>query len=378
MYEKYERESISIDSTILYRWKEEETNACILFIHGLGGDAERTWRNLPNLIMGTTFCRHTDLIAYDYQTRKFLPGSPGIEQLTDNLVTFCETMIEKYERVYFITYSLGSVLALNAIPKLGATNQRWGNKIRGHILLAPALWGSVLGWVSLSLTSRQLKYRSKALKTVRVNWTKYAKQSPVPSFVIFGTKDKVIKKKIQELSELAITPKSTERDHVSISKIDSISEITYRTIMNCLYIFDDSNHYDSRKYIIKTVLDSLKKDWEHDDYLSEFTYIPDFRIRIVEFTKKGKGSEFYEPWMERFPDNRGKKHSYAVYYLNLRIYEFSMVFCDGYRYLIPLPSSAKNLVINSTQYALGKIMENAGIYDDLDQGLQIAGIEVIE
>ena len=377
MYEKHEREKIALDSAFLYKWKEEETNACILFIHGLGGDAEGTWKNLPNLIMGTSFTRHTDLITYSYRTSPYMPTSPGIDSLTDNLVTFFETVIETYEKVYIITHSLGSVLALNAIPKLSSINERWKNKIRGHILLAPALWGSVFGWVSPSLTSRQLKYGSKTLETIRKKWKKYSTQNPVTSFVIFGTEDKVIKKKMQELTDLNIIPKSTERNHVSISKIDSISEVTYRTIINCLYIFDESDHYDSRKYIIRTVLDSLKKDWEYDDHLSEFVYIPDFRIRIIEFTEKGEGRKFIEPWVQNFPDNNGMIHNYAIYYLGLRIYDFTMVFCDGFRYLIPLPQSAKNLVISKNQYALGKIMESAGMYDNLDMGLKIAGINVM-
>ena len=214
------------------------------------------------------------------------------------------------------------------------------------------------------------------MKSVREQWGKFYERNHVPSFVIFGTEDKIIRKKIHDLAELGIIPKSTERAHVSISKIDSISEVTYRTIMNCLFIFDDSDHCDSRKYIIRKVLDSLKKDWEYDDHLSEFIYIPDFKIRIVEFTGRGEGREFMEPWVKKFPDKKGMIHNYAIYYLGLRIYDFSMVFCDGYRYLIPLPSPDKSLVISNDQYAFGKIMEKAGMYENLDQGLKVAGISV--
>ena len=53
-----------------------------------------------------------------------------------------------------------------------------------------------------------------------------------------------------------------------------------------------------------------------------------------------------------------------------------MIFCDGFRYLIPLPEKPTKLIISQEQYALGKIMEKAGMYDDLDQGLRIAGIQV--
>jgi hypothetical protein len=376
VYEKFEREKLTLDSAIYYKWQEAETNACILFVHGLGGDVEGTWKNLPNLIMGTVFARHTDLILYSYETSAIKPKSPSIDTLTVNFITFCETLIERYERVYFISHSLGAVLTLNAIPKLGEINEQWRNKIRGHILLAPALWGSIFGWVSPSLTSRQLKYGSPVLKCIRENWTEYTSSYILKSFVIFGSNDNVIKKKIPELSSLNITPQSVARNHVSISKIDSINEITYRTIMNCLYTFDDSSHYDSRNYLLRTVFDSIKKDWEYDDQLSEFIYIPDFKIRIVQFTQRGEGESFIEPWVEKFSDKKGMRHYYAIYYLNLRLYDFSMIFCDGYRYVIPMPKSALNLVINKDQYALGKIMEQAGFYDDIDRGLRQAGITV--
>jgi len=376
LYDQFEREKVNLDSAICYKWKETETNACIIFVHGLGGDAEATWGNLPNLIMGTAFARHTDLIAYSYNTSAFKPGGPKVSELTDNFITFCETLIERYERVYFISHSLGSVLTINSIPELCNRNKRWQHKVRGHILLAPALWGSLLGWVPLSKTSWQLRFGSKVLKDVRTKWMEYSKESNTKSYVIFGTEDKIIKKKLSELVSLKITPKSTERDHVSISKMSSISEVSYRTIMNCLYTFDDSNHYDSRQYILRTVFDSIKSDWEYDDHLSEFIYVPDFKLRIVEFTQRGEGRDFTEGWMKGFPNKKGMMHNYAIYYLNLRIYDFTMIFCDGYRYLLPMPKSALNLVITKEQYALGKIMENAGMYDNLEQGLRVAGITV--
>lgn len=376
MYENFEREKLILDSAVCYKWGESETNSCILFVHGLGGDAEGTWKNLPNLIMGTAYARHCDLIAYSYKTRVFMFGSPDIDSLTNDFITFCETLIERYERVYFISHSLGSVLAINSIPKLIKINQHWINKLRGHILLAPAIWGSTFGWFSLSSTARELVQGSKTLKMVRDKWAKFSLNCPITSFVIFGSKDRVIKKNIHELRRLNIIPKSTSKNHVSISKINSINEVTYRTIMNCLYELDDSDHHDSRNYIKRMVLDSLKSDWEYDDHLSEFTYVPNFKIKIVEFTQRGEGRSFVESWVEKFSDPNGMMHNYAIYYINQRIYDFSMIFCDGYRYLIPLPDSVKNLVITKEQYALGKIMEKAGMYNNLDKGLSLAGIRV--
>jgi len=376
MYQNFERQKLTMDSAVCYKWHETETNACILFVHGLGGDAETTWGNLPNLIMGTAYSRHTDLIAYSYKTSALGINSPRIDSLTKDFSTFCETVVEKCERVYVISHSLGSVITLNAIPKLSDTNPSWINKIRGHILLAPALWGSKFGGISTSPTSRELKRDSTVLTAIRETWKNSAIQNKIESFVLFGSGDKIIKDNVSELKNLGITLKSVARGHVDISKIDSINEITYQTIMNCLYIFDDSNHYDSRSYILRSVYDSRKIDWEYDDHRSEFTYIPNFKIKIVAFTQRSNASSFVEPWTQKFPDPNGMRHYYAIFYLNFRIHDFSMIFCDGHRYLIPMPKSASNLVITKKQYALGKIMEVAGMYDDLDTGLQQADISV--
>lgn len=376
MYQQFERKKIYYDSAVCYQWLETESNACILFIHGLGGSALETWGNLPNLIMGTKFSRHVDVISYDYNSSKYKINSPSIETITGDLITFCESFIGQYERVYIISHSLGSVLTLNIIPKLNEINSRWSNKIRGHILLAPALWGSIWGWISPSKTARELKYGSVYLKEILNKWVNYKNNQSIQSFIVFGSSDRVIKKNLSEIEELGIIPKNTARNHFSISKINDIDEVTYLTIMNCLYELDDSDHYDSRSYLKRKVFDSIKSDWEYDDELSEFVYVPDFKLRILEFTKRGKGRPFTESWTKNFSDPNASQHNYAIYYINLRIHDFSMIFCDGFRYLIPLPEKPTKLSISQEQYVLGKIMEKAGMYDDLDQGLRMSGIQV--
>jgi len=376
MYETFEREKIALDSAICYHWRDYEANSCIVFIHGLGGHPEGTWKNLPNLLMGTSFCRHKNLVSYSYSTSSLHPLSPKIDSLIEDLTTFCETTLQRYEKIYFITHSLGAVLTLAVIPILTSINQTWARKVRGHIMLGPALWGSLLGWVSPSPTGRNLKFKSKLLREIREEWEGFTFKRNIKSYVVFGSEDMVIKKNLDDLKRLCIVPKSTAKNHIKISKINSISEVTYRTVVNCLYEIDGGSHYDSRNYIKQTVFDSNKNDWEYDDSLSEFIYIPDFKIRIIKFEDKGHDRKFIEPWVEKFPDPTGQKNNFAILYMGLRVYDFSMIYTDGFRYLIPLPKSVKDLTINTQQYALGKIMETAGMYDDLDTGLRMAGITV--
>jgi hypothetical protein len=376
MYSIFEREKQRFDTGLLYTWRHEYAAACIVFTHGLGGDVEDTWGNLPMLIMGTAFARNKDILVYSYKSSAINPASKSIQILTDEYVTFIESLAIRYQSIYFITHSLGSVLTLSCLTELFSRSDIWGRKIRGHILLAPALWGSYLGWISLSKTSRGLKYKSNELKSVRSKWSSSGINQSCKSIVLFGSEDKIIEKNTEDLISMNIRSKSVAKDHVSIPKTTSIDEITFRSIIDCMYEISGSSPYDSRNYIRSIIVDSKKSDWEYDDRLSEFVFMPDHKFRIVQFDSRGEPHEFDEPWVKRFPDPNAQMINFAAYYDNQRIFDFPMIFCDGYRYTIPMPRSRNELIITPEQFNLAKIMEASGMYKNLEQGLNIAGIRV--
>lgn len=376
MYSTYEREKLAFDAGVIYQWPKSTAAAasCIVFTHGLGGDIEDTWGSLPMLIMGSAFSRSKDILAYSYKTSAMNPTSKPIHDLADEYITFLESLATKYRSIYFITHSLGSVLTLAALTELYRRSDTWNRKIRGHILLAPALWGSYLGWISPSKTSRELKYKSKKLESIRQEWAAIAKDKSCKSFVLFGTEDKVIEKNTSDLSAMNIRSKSVAKNHVSIPKSVSIDEITFRSIVDCLYEISGSSPYDSRNYIKSIVTESSKEDWEYDDHLAEFVFMPDHKLRILQFDSRGEPMEFDEPWVKNFPDPNARMINFAVYYDNQRIFDFPMICCDGFRYTLPMPKSRSDLTITSEQYRLGQIMEKSGMYEDFEQGLNIAGI----
>lgn len=375
MYSAYERERLVLDTGIVYEWRHRQTISCIVMVHGLGGSASETWGDLPNLLMGTHFCRDKDVYIYDYKTSAVKPGGKTIPIIIEEFATFLETLVEKYQSIYFISHSLGSVVTLGTLSALNDIDDIWSRKVRGHVLLAPALWGSRLGWISPSKTARELKTGSDVLKIIRTTWSKSPMMLTCKSFVLFGSGDSIITKEKSDLSKLGIVLKNVAATHVSIPKTCSISEITYRAIMDCLYLSAGSSPYDSRNYILSTLQDSIPDDWEYDDQLGEWIYIPDFRLKITKFDQRGEPREFSEPWAEQFPDPDAEMHNFAVIYDGHRIDDFPMIYCDGFRYLLPLPKSRTDLVISRSQYRIAKIMDRGGSYD-LDRGLARARINV--
>ena len=376
MYSTYERDKLQFDAGIVYSWRQEAALACIVFTHGLGGDVDKTWGNLPMLVMGTAFARNKDIIVYSYKSSAFQLCSKSIELLTEEYVTFIESLANRYRKIYFITHSLGSVLTLSGLTYLFRRSDIWKRKVRGHILLAPALWGSYLGWISPSKTSRELKYKSKELEVIRSAWASSIKNAQCRSVVLFGSEDKVIEQNSNDLIAMNIRSKSVAKTHVSIPKTNSIDEITFRSIIDCLYEITGSSPFDSRSYIKSIIYDSAKSEWEYDDHLAEFTFLSDHKLKILQFDSRGEPDSFDEPWVRKFPDNNAKRIYFAAYYDHQRIFDFPMIFCDGFRYAIPMPRSRSDLIITAEQYQLARIMERSGAYEDIDSGLAIAGIRI--
>ncbi len=381
----FERTEHKMDNAVFYSWPAEYANACVVFVHGLGGHPKKTWKNLPTFLMGSAFARNKDIVSYSYETSILSARGANTEACIDNFVTFAETFLSRYERVYFVTHSLGSVIAIGSIPILAQRNPVWSRKIRGIILLAPALWGS--NWAALvtliklppSRLVYELRPNSEKLKSIRKTWSSFNSTAKINSAFVYGTRDSVVNRNKDEMHIMGVQPLSAETNHIKISKVTTLSDSLYVTILNALYRFDGGNYRDRRQYILQTVYDSKKEDWEYDDELAEFVYLPDFDIRI----NKIADDSFFEKWLTIFPahshatiSNPAKSEDFNITYKRLRIHTFTMIAVDGHRYLFPMPKGPNDLRITRRQYCVAKIMESRGMYRNLDQGLEIAGFTV--
>jgi len=376
MYSLFEREKLQIGSSICYQWPKISPKACIVFIHGLGGNHQSTWRNLPTLLMGTLFAQNKDIFSYGYESSPVNPFDKDIPTLSDELTTFLENLSPKYQSFYFISHSLGSLICLNAMLNLLSRDNIWSFKLKGHVMLAPALWGSNWAYLGLTPITRALKPKSQFLTKTLNDWSFISKLTVCKSFVLAGTSDEIVLKNSEELLRMDIKIHALPESHISIPKTNSIDSRTFRAILDCLYEISGSNLYDSRAYIKSLVIDSSPDYWEFDDRLRTFLYKLDHKLKIVQFDAREAPRDFDEGWTKKFSDHRATLIHYEINYDNHHIEDFPMVLCDGGRYLIPLPKSAVDVSITQDQYKLAEIMEKEGFYKDLKQGLRMAGIQV--
>ncbi len=390
----FERIEYLQSDSVFRVWPSEYSNACVVFVHGFLGNALSTWGNLPTLLQGSAFARNKDIICYSYKTGLLSFRGRETSACIDNLVAFCETFLSKYNRVYFVTHSLGSVITLGSIPVLFEANTIWSRRIRGVIVLAPALWGSkiadgcaivqniawrtILGmrFVSLSKLILELRSSSKILRDIRERWISYRTKVGTNCTIISGTLDNIVSRNLDDVKAMGLRSLSAEASHRSISKTKTLSDALYVTILDALYRFDGGNYSDRRQLILQTVYDSKKEDWEYDDEMAEFVYLPNFDIRINCNGDDSLAGKFREPWTDRFPDQKARREVVNIKYKGLTIKKSTMVATDGFRYLLPIPLSAADLRISRRQYNLAKIMEDRGFYRNLDQGLGLAGFRV--
>lgn len=132
--------------------------------------------------------------------------------------------------------------------------------------------------------------------------------------------------------------------------------------------------------LMNTIEKSTQADWLHDDTKGVWTYKKDLMIRIEEERNEEEDPEerrFHEEWAEQFPDPSAYCANHAIYYGSSFVETVVAVSVDGHRTTIPLPRSAKDLVITQWQYRFGKILESDpnGSYS-LDVQMKHAGIRV--
>lgn len=93
--------------------------------------------------------------------------------------------------------------------------------------------------------------------------------------------------------------------------------------------------------------------------------------------------EFREPWIEHFPANwpidgePAYKETIHIEFSSTRVLSMLFVWVDGGRHLMPLPASAKNLVIDEFQYHLGKIVNVVSGGTSFDDALETACFRIV-
>lgn len=132
--------------------------------------------------------------------------------------------------------------------------------------------------------------------------------------------------------------------------------------------------------LMNTIEKSTQSDWLHSDERGVWTYKKDLMIHIEEERDEEedpKNRRFGESWVEHFPDPVAYRADHTIYYGSSFVETVAAVSVDGHRTIIPLPKSAKDLVITPWQYRFGKIIEiDPHGPHSLDAKMEYAGIRV--
>lgn len=137
----------------------------IVFIHGLGGSPDSTWRSLLDLIGGDPAFNHATLDCYAYPTslwalpKKLFAPPPGIQEIVEGLQTFLHDRFAGYNRVDLVAHSLGGIVARACVVE----ELRAGTllPLRKLALIAVPNTGS-----SLAAVGRQVSFRHVQLKAL--------------------------------------------------------------------------------------------------------------------------------------------------------------------------------------------------------------------
>jgi len=99
-----------------------------------------------------------------------------------------------------------------------------------------------------------------------------------------------------------------------------------------------------------TILKSKKNEWITNTEKQEMIFIKDPSIKIM-WSDTEKDFKIDEDWVTRHPDKNAYKVDYTIIYQEAIIKEFSLVYIDGFRALLPFPKIGTN-VIPRTKYHL--------------------------
>lgn len=135
--------------------------------------------------------------------------------------------------------------------------------------------------------------------------------------------------------------------------------------------------------VIKIIAESDISDWKYDDEEGIYTYKPDVNLTIRRFDTDLR-DDYSEPWLNKYPDKRGFRMVFNIFYSSSFIKKEYVVGVDGFRGYVPFPLDgySTNPKLTPWQYKIGKIIHSkAGfpppIYS-FDRILERANISVTD
>jgi pimeloyl-ACP methyl ester carboxylesterase len=139
----------------------KHTDGVIVFIHGLFGDAESTWKNKttgafwPNLVSEDPAFAGDDIFLVGYGS-PYVKTSSNIEEIAQRVLQqITDSRVLEYKKIYLITHSMGGLIAkriITALNRPSTVDQL--RRIRAIVYLSTPTQGAPLAdiasWISMN------------------------------------------------------------------------------------------------------------------------------------------------------------------------------------------------------------------------------------
>lgn len=206
-----QRKLIKIDeSSYLNTFCDEETTDVIIFIHGIFGHHEGTWKEMPPQLLLSMSHMRIDFGSFGYKST--ILDLRKLEEDTEQFILWMRTHINHYKRIFVVAHSMGGIIMRQVCVRLVNSNNSFDwklyNTIKHCFFVAVPLSGS---WVAQHLErisilrriNRKISMLSRPsidgddLATAYNDALKIAKDKQLerPKFSIFcGTRDNIVSK----------------------------------------------------------------------------------------------------------------------------------------------------------------------------------------
>lgn len=221
------------------RWVRPPVNdTVVIFMHGLWGNAEGTWRSKantdwPDMLARDDRFRRVDVYVAEYPTERGKPGLT-IPQITAQLSEPLREIFDSHSRVVFICHSMGGIVVRQLMVKYP-----WARtKVKMIYFYGTPMDGSHWAWLAALIfpdrAVRQL-ISGEYLDELTEEWLAEELQDRVKSYCAYETQPQpprviVSEKSSERLCNRELIPLSS--DHSNLVKPTGVSDLRYVVFAN--------------------------------------------------------------------------------------------------------------------------------------------------
>ncbi|MFD2869264.1 hypothetical protein ACFSY7_12285 [Kurthia populi] len=280
----------------------------IIFIHGLGGDALKTWQEIGVKSLPELFSEDEDLQDFKIYSFQYPSGivlkQYNIDEISRLLMTEIIHELKNVEHIFLISHSQGGIIARKLILNIFDKEKEFVKKFKGSIYLSVPFEGatggslikmfssfvpSILGKWIFSDQTLSLELFSKELSEISTRWNNLNNNRKLPhlkEMVMLGMNDKVVNS-VSAKPDYILDYHEFDENHKSISKFNDKSS-KYKIIKEFILRISseekeilDKIIQNERKLIIIADEYFAENEFEKakEEYLKALTQIDDDKLK---------------------------------------------------------------------------------------------------